>query len=182
MRTWIKSPLAILADDAIGGLVVEDGIIVECLPSGGTPGAPCDEVLDASGHVVLPGLINTHHHFYQTLTRAYGPALDKELFDWLKTLYQVWVRLTPNYLEVATRLALAELLLLGCTTAANHHYVFPGGLEDAVDIQAAAARDMGVRVTLTRGSMNLSVEDGGLPPVSVVQDGDTIFGGQRPRD
>ena len=175
MRTWIKSPLAILADDAIGGLVVEDGIIVECLQSGGTPGAPCDEVLDASEHVVLPGLINTHHHFYQTLTRAYGPALDKELFDWLKTLYPVWAGLTPDYLDVATRLALAELLLSGCTTAADHHYVFPGGLEDAVDIQAAAARDMGVRVTLTRGSMNLSVEDGGLPPVSVVQDGDAIL-------
>ena len=132
-------------------------------------------MLDASEHVVLPGLINTHHHFYQTLTRAYGPALDKELFDWLKTLYPVWAGLTPEYLDVATRLALAELLLSGCTTAADHHYVFPGGLEQSVDIQAGAARDMGVRVTLTRGSMNLSVEDGGLPPVSVVQDGDTIL-------
>lgn len=175
MRIWIKSPLAILADDSAGGLVVEDGVIVECLPSGSTPDVPCDEVVDASEHVVLPGLINTHHHFYQTLTRAYGPALDKELFDWLKTLYPVWAGLTPEYLEVATRLALAELLLSGCTTAADHHYVFPGGLEQAVDIQAAAALDMGVRVTLTRGSMNLSVEDGGLPPVSVVQDGDLIL-------
>lgn len=175
MRTWIKSPLAILADDSADGLVVEDGVIVECLTSGREPGTPCDEVMDASEHVVLPGLINTHHHFYQTLTRAYGPALDKELFDWLKTLYPVWAGLTPEYLEVATRLALAELLLSGCTTAADHHYVFPGGLEHAVDIQAAAACDMGVRVTLTRGSMNLSVEDGGLPPVSVVQDGDAIL-------
>lgn len=175
MRTWIKTPLAILADDSAGGLVVEDGVIVECIPAGGAPGAPCDETVDASEHVVLPGLINTHHHFYQTLTRAYGPALDKELFDWLKTLYPVWAGLTPDYLDVATRLALAELLLSGCTAAADHHYVFPGGLEDAVDVQAAAAREMGIRATLTRGSMNLSVEDGGLPPVSVVQDGDAIL-------
>ena len=175
MRTWIKTPLAILPDDSVDGLVVEDGIIAECLPSGGVPAVPCDDVLDASEHVVLPGLVNTHHHFYQTLTRAHGPALDKELFDWLKTLYPVWAGLTPEYLDVATRLALAELLLSGCTTAADHHYVFPGGLEEAVDIQAGAARDMGVRVTLTRGSMNLSVDDGGLPPVTVVQDGDVIL-------
>lgn len=175
MRLWIKTPLAILADDCAGGVVVENGLIAECLPSGAVPGVPCDEVLDASDHVVLPGLINTHHHFYQTLTRAYGPALDKELFDWLKTLYPVWAGLTPEALDVATRLALAELMLSGCTTAADHHYVFPGGLENAVDIQVAAARDIGIRVTLTRGSMNLSVEDGGLPPVSVVQDGDAIL-------
>ena len=175
MRVWIQTPLAILADEAAGGIVVEDGVIVACLGAGEQPETPCDEIFDASEHVVLPGLINTHHHFYQTLTRAYGPALDKELFDWLKTLYPVWAGLTPDYLVVATRLALAELLLSGCTTAADHHYVFPGGLEEAIDIQVAAAQDMGVRVTLTRGSMNLSVEDGGLPPRSVVQKGDTIL-------
>ena len=176
MRTWIREPLAILADeDAAGGLVVEGERIVECLPTGGEPAAPCDRVFDASEHVVLPGLVNTHHHFYQTLTRAHGPALGKELFDWLKALYPVWAGLTPEHLDAATRLALAELLLSGCTTAADHHYVFPPGLEGAIDIQAAAARDMGVRVTLTRGSMNLSVEDGGLPPASVVQDADTIL-------
>ena len=175
MRIWIKDPLAILADGAERGIVIEDGVIAECLSAGAAPAQPCDETFDASRHVVLPGLVNTHHHFYQTLTRAYGPALDKELFDWLKTLYPVWAGLTPEYLDVATRLALAELLLSGCTTAADHHYVFPDGLEDGVDIQVAAARDMGVRVTLTRGSMNLSVEDGGLPPVSVVQDADTIL-------
>ena len=176
MRTWIREPLAILADeDAAGGLVVEGERIVECLPAGGEPAAPCDRVFDASEHVVLPGLVNTHHHFYQTLTRAHGPALGKELFDWLKALYPVWAGLTPEHLDAATRLALAELLLSGCTTAADHHYVFPPGLEEAIDIQAAAARDMGVRVTLTRGSMNLSVEDGGLPPASVVQDADTIL-------
>ena len=176
MRTWIRDPLAILADEAAaGGLVVDGARIAECLPAGAAPGARCDRVFDASEHVVLPGLVNTHHHFYQTLTRAHGPALDKELFDWLKALYPVWAGLTPDHLDAATRLALAELLLSGCTTAADHHYVFPPGLEHALDIQAAAARDLGVRVTLTRGSMNLSVEDGGLPPASVVQDGDAIL-------
>ena len=177
MRIWIKNPLAVLADDTGGGIVVEDHVIAECLSPGGNPASAVDEIFDASEHVVLPGLINTHHHFYQTLTRAYGPALDKELFDWLKTLYPVWAGLTPEFLDVASRLALAELLLSGCTTAADHHYVFPDGLEDAVDIQAAAAQEMGVRVTLTRGSMNLSVEDGGLPPRSVVQDADVILAG-----
>ena len=162
MRVRIKDPLAILADNAAGGVVIEDGVIAEILQTGDEPRTPCDETFDASECVVLPGLINTHHHFYQTLTRAYGPALDKELFDWLKTLYPVWAGLTPDYLYVATRLALAELLLSGCTTAADHHYVFPAGLENGVDIQVAAAADLGVRVTLTRGSMNLSVEDGGL--------------------
>ena len=176
MRIWIRDPLAILADEeAAGGLVVEGRRIAECLPAGATPAAPCDQVFDASEHVVLPGLVNTHHHFYQTLTRAHGPALGKELFDWLKALYPVWAELTPEHLDAATRLALAELLLSGCTTAADHHYVFPPGLEDAIDIQAAAARDLGARVTLTRGSMNLSVEEGGLPPASVVQDADTIL-------
>ena len=175
MRIWIKNPLAVLADDTGGGIVVEDHVIAECLSSGGNPASAVDEIFDASEPVALPGLINTHHHFYQTLTRAYGPALDKELFDWLKTLYPVWAGLTPEFLDVASRLALAELLLSGCTTAADHHYVFPDGLEDAVDIQAAAAQEMGIRVTLTRGSMNLSVEDGGLPPRSVVQDADVIL-------
>ncbi|MGB0631697.1 MAG: 8-oxoguanine deaminase [Alphaproteobacteria bacterium] len=175
MRIWIKNPLAILADRATGGIVVEEGVITECLPAGVEPSMACDDAFDASECVVLPGLVNTHHHFYQTVTRAYGPALDKELFDWLKTLYPVWAGLTPDYLHVATRLALAELLLSGCTTAADHHYVFPGGLDDGVDVQADAAREMGVRVTLTRGSMNLSVEDGGLPPVSMVQDAETIL-------
>ena len=175
MRMWVRNPLAILAEGADGGVVLENGVIVECLASGASPAGPCDETIDASDSVVLPGLINTHHHFYQTLTRAHGPALDKELFDWLKTLYPVWAGLTPDYLHVATRLALAELLLSGCTTAADHHYVFPAGLEDGIDIQSAAATELGVRVTLTRGSMNLLEDDGGLPPASVVQDADAIL-------
>ncbi len=175
MRIFIKDPLAILADNATGGVVIEDSKIVECLDIGEAPARSCDEIFDASECVVLPGLINIHHHFYQTLSRAYGPALNRELFDWLKALYPVWANLTPEQLHVATRLSLAELLLSGCTAAADHHYVFPDGLESAVDVQAAAAKEIGVRVTLTRGSMNLSENEGGLPPSSIVQDGDTIL-------
>jgi len=170
---WIKNPLAIFANNADGGIVVKDGLIHELVPAGGIPDA--EIVFDASEHVILPGLINTHHHFYQTLTRAYGPALNCELFDWLKTLYPVWAKLTPEMLSVATELALTELLLSGCTTSTDHHYVFPGGLENGIDIQVEAAQKVGMRVLLTRGSMDLSVKDGGLPPQEVVQDADTIL-------
>jgi 8-oxoguanine deaminase len=119
--------------------------------------------------VVIPGLINGHHHFYQTLTRALPQALNKPLFNWLKSLYPVWAGLEPEMVYESTRLALAELLLSGCTTAADHHYLFPQGITDAMDIQAQAASEMGLRMTMTRGSMSLSQDDGGLPPASTVQ-------------
>jgi 8-oxoguanine deaminase len=172
---WIKDPLAILADGAPRGIVVMDGRIVELVPAGRAPATPNITTFDAAAHVVLPGLINTHHHFYQTLTRAVPAALDRELFPWLQTLYPLWARLTPEALDLAATLATAELLLSGATMTTDHHYVFPKGLEDAVDIEVAAARRLGVRVLLTRGSMNLSQRDGGLPPDSVVQDEDTIL-------
>ena len=174
-RTWIKNPLRIFAEHAGGGIVVENERIAECLEAGESPGSPCDSTFDASEHVIIPGLINTHHHFFQTLTRACPPALNKELFDWLKALYPIWARLKPEHLQNATRLALAELLLSGCTTASDHHYVFPKGLEEATDIQIQSAAEIGVRVALSRGSMDLSVDDGGLPPKSTVQDEDTIL-------
>lgn len=175
---WIKQPLAIWTGteaDARGGIVVGDGIIREVLAAGQSPKENTAETFDASEHVILPGLINTHHHFYQTLTRAYPDALNKQLFPWLKTLYQVWANLTPSMLEIATELALTELLLSGCTTAADHHYLFPAGLENAIDIQVQAAQKAGLRVTLTRGSMSLGEEDGGLPPQSTVQSEDDIL-------
>ncbi|MBC6716819.1 8-oxoguanine deaminase [Aurantimonas sp. DM33-3] len=174
-RLWLKTPLAILAEGADGGIVVEDGRIVELVPSGGEPQVAADEVFDASRHVVLPGLVNTHHHFYQTLTRAHPQAIDKELFPWLQSLYPIWARLDPDSFRLSVRLALTELLMSGCTTAADHHYLFPKGLEDAIDIEAKEAAALGIRVTLTRGSMNLSQKDGGLPPDSVVQDEDEIL-------
>ncbi len=179
---WIKNPLSILkprGKDAGGGLVIRNGVIVELVPTGASPATPWDTAYDAGRHVVLPGLVNAHHHFYQTLTRACPPALDKALFAWLKALYPIWAGLTPAHIAVSTRLALAELLLSGCTTAADHHYVFPPGLEEAIDIQIAEAEHLGMRVVLTRGAMSLSVEDGGLPPAAVVQDADTILDDSR---
>jgi len=142
---------------------------------GGGARTPVASVFDAGRHVVIPGLINTHHHFYQTLTRASPAALDRELFPWLQALYPIWARLTPDRLDAAVTVAMAELLLSGCTTTTDHHYVFPAGLESAIDTEIEAAQRLGIRVVLTRGSMNLSQRDGGLPPDSVVQDEDTIL-------
>jgi 8-oxoguanine deaminase len=175
MRLWIKNPLAIFAEGAENGLVVEDGRIVELIARGAAPAAAVDATFDAGRHVVLPGLVNAHHHFYQTLTRAHPAAINKELFAWLTALYPIWARLKPEHLKVAAELALIELMLSGCTTAADHHYLYPRGLENAVDIEAEAARAVGMRMTITRGSMNLSQKDGGLPPDEVVQDADAIL-------
>ena len=176
MRLWLKDPLAILAEGAERGLVVDGTRIVELVGRGREPLAPVDAVFDASRHVVLPGLINTHHHVYQTMTRAHPDAINKELFPWLKALYPIWVKgLSPETFRLAVRLAGTELMMSGCTTAADHHYVFPKGLEDAVDIEVDEARALGLRMTVSRGSMNLSVKDGGLPPEAAVQDEDTIL-------
>src|SRR5712671_5972816 len=171
---WIKDPLAILADGAERGIVVRNGRIIELVPKGGQPTTPA-AFFEAGDHVVLPGLINTHHHFYQTLTRALPAALDRELFPWLQALYPVWSRLTPEALHLGVTVAMSELLLSGCTTTTDHHYVFPAGLEDAIDIEVAVTNRLGMRALLTRGSMNRSQRDGGLPPDSVVQDEDTIL-------
>jgi 8-oxoguanine deaminase len=178
IRTWLKNPLAIFTAndlDARGGLVIDGGLIVETLALGQQPSQPCENVFDASAHVLLPGLINTHHHFYQTLTRAWGPVVNQPLFPWLKTLYPVWARLTPEKLALASKVALTELLLSGCTTAADHHYLFPQGLEDAIDIQVQSVRELGMRAMLTRGSMTLGEADGGLPPQQTVQQGQVIL-------
>ncbi len=172
-RLWIRRPEAVLArGDAGGGVVVADGVISELVPTGAIPtgwGRPGDTSVNASGDVILPGLINTHHHFFQTLTRAWRPVVSAELFDWLTGLYDVWARLTPRTLETAVEVALVELLLSGCTTAADHHYLYSAGLEEAVDIEVAVARRLGVRAVLTRGSMTLGRDAGGLPPQSTVQ-------------
>lgn len=176
MRLWIKDPIAILADDAGGGIVVEDGRIAELVPAGSKPAAPVDETFDAGRHVVVPGLINTHHHMFQTLTRAHPAAINKELFPWLEALFPIWARnVRPDNLRLATRLALTELLMSGCTTVSDHQYLFPPGLESAMDIQAEEAAALGLRMTLTRGSLNLTVEEGGNAIDGAVQDVDTIL-------
>jgi 8-oxoguanine deaminase len=174
LRIWIKDPLAIFAEGAERGLVVEGTRIAGLVRRGAAP-ERFDATFDASRHVVLPGLINTHHHFYQTLTRAHPSAINKPLFAWLTSLYPIWARLKPRQLRLAARLALTELMLSGCTTAADHHYLYPAGLENAVDIEVEEARALGMRMTVSRGSMNRSEKDGGLPPDSVVQDEETIL-------
>src|SRR5208282_1767734 len=174
MRTWIKDPLAIFAEGAERGIVVEGRRIAALVRPGETP-ERFDAVFDASRHVVLPGLVNAHHHFYQTLTRAHPQAINKTLFPWLVALYPIWSRLKPEHLRLAVRMALTELLISGCTTAADHHYLYPAGLENAVDIAVEEALGLGMRMTVSRGSMNLSAKDGGLPPDSVVQDEETII-------
>jgi 8-oxoguanine deaminase len=172
---WIKNPLGCSDPDAAGGIVVSGSRIIEKIPAGSQPARPAAHTFDASRHVLLPGLVNTHHHFYQTLTRAYTPALNKPLFPWLTTLYDVWARLDDAQMALASELAMVELLLSGCTTVADHHYVFSAALHDAIDCQAETARRLGVRAALTRGSMSVGRDAGGLPPQAVVQDEQTIL-------
>lgn len=177
-KLWLKSPQAVFtanAFDASNGLVIHNNKIVECVPKGKQPECSYDSVIDCSNLVLTPGLINTHHHFYQTLTRCLPQAINKPLFPWLKTLYKVWQHLDEPMLHAATRLASLELMLSGTTMVCDHHYVFPKGLENAIDVQINALHDLGCRAMLTRGSMSLGEKDGGLPPNSVVQSEQTIL-------
>ncbi|MEY4978304.1 MAG: hypothetical protein RLZZ352_574 [Pseudomonadota bacterium] len=132
-----------------------------------------DEVIDAQGHVVVPGLVNTHHHMYQSLTRAIPGVQDAELFAWLRGLYPIWAGLTPDMVRVSTQVAMAELLLSGCTTSSDHLYIYPNGvrLEDSIE----AAQTMGMRFVATRGSMSVGQSQGGLPPDRVVEREDAIL-------
>ncbi|PNH79440.1 8-oxoguanine deaminase [Vibrio diazotrophicus] len=175
---WIKNPLAIYTGntkDARGGVVIRGNKIIELVALNASPSISYDYAVDASHHVVTPGLINAHHHFYQTLTRAYPTALNKELFHWLKSLYPVWANLDDEMHSVATELALVELMRSGCTTASDHHYLLPSGLEHAIDIQVETARKLGVRTIFTRGSMSLGEDEGGLPPRQTIQREQTII-------
>ena len=178
MKTWIKNPLAVWTGtgaDAANGIVIDGNRISELVAAGSAPSEPVDEEFDASHLVIIPGLVNCHHHFYQTLTRAFPGALNKELFDWLISLYPVWAGLAEESIALSTELALAELMLSGCSTASDHHYLFTNKIPNAIDIQVEAVKKMGARAVLTRGSMSLSEKDGGLPPDHVVQDEDIIL-------
>ncbi len=150
-----------------GGLFARDGVIETVGETASLP-TTADTVIDARDQVVFPGLVNTHHHMYQTLTRALRPAQDASLFGWLQTLYPVWARLTPEMLATSTQLALAELLLSGCTTSSDHLYLFPNGCRLDDTLQAAQA--VGMRFHAARGSMSVGQSQGGLPPDSVVED------------
>lgn len=155
-----------------GGLFARDGFIEQIGSSSELP-ATADTVLDLRDHIILPGLINTHHHFYQTLTRVVPAAQDANLFNWLRTLYPIWARMTPEDIFISTQTALAELALSGCTTASDHLYLFPNGskLDDEID----AAREIGLRLHASRGSMSLGESQGGLPPDSVVDSEEAIL-------
>jgi cytosine/adenosine deaminase-related metal-dependent hydrolase len=153
-----------------GGLFVRGGIVEQIGPTSELPSS-ADRVIDLTDHIVLPGLINTHHHLYQTLTRV--RATDAELFEWLTTLYPVWARLTDEAIYISTLTGLAELALSGCTTSSDHLYVFPN--DCTLDSQIRAAGEIGVRFHAARGSMSLGESEGGLPPDSVTEDEDEIL-------
>ncbi|WP_042298712.1 8-oxoguanine deaminase [Paraburkholderia kururiensis] len=155
-----------------GGLYAEGNRIVAVGPTSELP-ADADEVLDLRGHIVIPGLVNTHHHMYQSLTRAVPAAQNAELFGWLTSLYRVWANLSPEMIEVSTLTAMAELLLSGCTTSSDHLYLYPNG--SRLDDSIAAARRIGMRFHASRGSMSVGQKDGGLPPDAVVEREDAIL-------
>ena len=155
-----------------GGFFVKNGFIEQVGPTSELP-QHADEIVDASGHIVLPGLVNTHHHFYQTLTRAVPAAQNANLFNWLKTLYPIWARMTPEDIRISTQTALAELALSGCTTASDHLYLFPNG--SSLDDEIEASRAVGIRLHASRGSMSLGESQGGLPPDSVVDTEERIL-------
>jgi cytosine/adenosine deaminase-related metal-dependent hydrolase len=157
-----------------GWVACRDGFVTALGGPGDDP-PPAARVLQAGGCLVTPGLINTHHHIYQNLTRAYLPATASSLFDWLTALYPLWAGLDEEASYVSAWVGLAELALGGCTSSTDHLYVHPAGGGDLLSAEISAARDLGVRFHPTRGSMSLSQKDGGLPPDSVVQDDDTIL-------
>ncbi|MCB9008499.1 MAG: 8-oxoguanine deaminase [Ardenticatenaceae bacterium] len=150
---------------ANGGLFIRDNVIEQVGPTADLP-QTADSVLDLSGHIVLPGLVNTHHHLYQSLTRVL--AQDNNLFDWLTTLYPIWANLSDEAIYISTITGLAELALSGCTTSSDHLYIFPN--DCTLDSQIRAAQEIGVRFHAARGSMSLGESDGGLPPDRVTED------------
>jgi cytosine/adenosine deaminase-related metal-dependent hydrolase len=147
-----------------GWLLVDDGFVADC---GGGMRPEADETVDLGGALVTPGLVNTHHHLYQTLTRT--RAQEADLFTWLRTLYPLWARIDAEAEYAAARTGLAELALSGCTTVFDHHYLFPPGVEGLLEAEVQAARELGVRIVAARGSMDLGQSHGGLPPDHVVE-------------
>jgi 8-oxoguanine deaminase len=157
-------------DDEGDWLLIDDGVVKD-VGTGGRPDA--EQTVDLGGAVVTPGLVNTHHHLWQNLTRA--RAQNENLFGWLKALYPIWARIDEEAEYAAARCGLAELALSGCTTVFDHHYLFPPGRTGLLEAEIRAARELGVRIVASRGSMDLGESDGGLPPDDVVEDRDDIL-------
>ena len=155
-----------------GGIYAEGNVIRQIGPTDALP-QQADRVIDAREMLLLPGLVNTHHHFYQTLTRNLPAAQDANLFSWLRIHYPIWAGLTPEAISISTKTAIAELILSGCTTSSDHCYIWPNGAR--IDDQIAAAAEMGFRFHVARGSMSVGESQGGLPPDSVVEDEEAIL-------
>ncbi|MDK1028239.1 MAG: 8-oxoguanine deaminase [Anaerolineae bacterium] len=155
-----------------GGLFVREGVIEQVGPTTDLP-ANADTIINLAGHIVLPGLVNTHHHLYQGLTRVIPAGQNSELFDWLKALYPIWAGLTAEAIYVSTLTGLAELILSGCTTASDHLYIYPNDCR--LDDEIQAAQEIGIRFHAMRGSMSLGESKGGLPPDSIVEDEEDIL-------
>ena len=175
MKRLLRNAYVVVMDDAgteheDGWVLVEDGLVAA---TGGGAEPEADERIDLGGALITPGLVNTHHHLYQTLTRA--RAQEADLFTWLKTLYPVWAKLDADAEHAAARTGLAELALSGSTTVFDHHYVFPRGSSDLIEAEMSAAGELGVRLIPSRGSMDLGESDGGLPPDSLVEDADVVL-------
>src|SRR2546430_4402321 len=174
--TVLANAHVVTMDDAgtelAGGWIrIEDGFVAEL--GSGEPPEPGE---DLTGAVVTPALVNTHHHLYQTLTRA--RAQEATLFDWLRELYPVWARIDAEAEYAAARTGLAELALSGCTTVFDHHYVFPRGREGLIEAEVQAARELGLRIVASRGSMDLGESDGGLPPEGRAEPIDHVLAGR----
>ena len=150
-----------------GGAVFMRDHVIEAVGKTSELPTSADEIIDARGQIVIPGLVNTHHHMYQTLTRVIRPAQDCELFTWLRALYPIWAGLTPEMVWVSTQIAMAELLLSGCTTSSDHLYLFPNGVR--LDDSLEAAAEIGMRFHAARGAMSVGQSQGGLPPDAVVE-------------
>lgn len=155
-----------------GGIYVQDNVIQQIGPTDQLP-QQADRIINARGMIILPGMVNTHHHFYQTLTRNLPQAQNANLFHWLRIHYPIWARMTSEAIAVSTKTAMAELMLSGCTTSSDHTYIWPNG--SRIDDQIQAALEMGMRFHAARGSMSVGEAQGGLPPDSVVEDEEAIL-------
>ncbi len=173
----------VLADHSI---LIDGGIIVGVFPTHQNPGQACPglspsalttptEIIDATNYLVIPGLVNTHHHLYQSLTRCMKGVQDAELFDWLTALYPRWSKLTYDVVKLASQISIAELLLSGCTTTSDHFYLFPQGSDVRIEAVLEAAESLGIRIHACRGAMSFGQSRGGLPPDDCVQDEKTII-------